>query len=233
MLNRGYACDHCGAELFDYPDRRLCEECEGKLQRVSAPCDKCGRQLRAEGLCLDCKAEPPKCTRGFSPFVYKGECAQLVNRMKNGTPRLAAYLGEKMGERLLEYVRGEEALLLIPVPLTEGKERERGYNQAERLAESVREYLLARQVVAETDFELLEKKRETGAQKHKSRKERAENLKGAFHVKKRKACEGRTVVLVDDIMTTGATGSECAARLFGAGAKEVYLLTAASIEEPK
>ena len=86
---------------------------------------------------------------------------------------------------------------------------------------------------AELALDVLQKKKETGMQKHMSRKERAENVKGAYHVHKRAVCRERTVLLIDDIMTTGATASECAQRVFGAGAREVFLLTAAALPERK
>ncbi len=182
---------------------------------------------------MNCKAQPPKFTRGFSYLQYKGDGAVLVNRMKNGRPRLAAYLGEKMGEVILPYLLKDERVLIVAVPLFEKRRKERGYNQAERLAESVLAYLCKQGIDAEADFSLLQKRRETGAQKKMSRRERAENLKGAFHIAKRKACEGRSILLVDDIMTTGATASECAARLLGAGAKRVVFLSAAALSEEK
>ena len=122
---------------------------------------------------------------------------------------------------------------MIPVPLTEERKRERGFNQAEELTETLCKRLRESGYQAELDTELLQKTRETLQQKHMGYKERQENVAGAYHVHKRKECKGRTIVLVDDIMTTGATGSECAARLFGAGAEEVIFLVAASLPELK
>ncbi len=231
-LQKGYACDSCGKELFDYPLHRLCAECEDKLKTPLRPCPKCGREGRAAGICADCKAMMPKFTRGVAPFMYKGEGASFVNRLKNGNARLAAYLGERMAECFFE-LKGErqEPILLVAVPATEARKQERGYNQAELLAESVYERLLALGVAVELNFTVLGKTKECKQQKHGTRKERAKNVQGAYHVHKRKACRGRTVVLVDDILTTGATGSECAARLFGAGAKEVYFLVATALPE--
>lgn len=234
-LARGYTCDICGEELFDYPQHRLCEGCEEKLPRPKQSCSKCGRETVAEGVCLTCKSHAPSFTRGISPFAYKGEAALAVNRMKNGDPRLAAYFGEKMAEKFLESRKEEtaEPLLIIPVPLTANRLRERGYNQAQRLAESLHERLTERGVAAELEEDLLQKRRETKPQKQASAKERAENVEGAYHVHKRKACKDKTVLLVDDIMTTGATGSECAKRLLSAGAKDVVFLTATALPEQK
>ncbi len=234
LLKRGYACDNCGAELFDYPAHRLCERCEEGLLRVKNPCPKCGRALVSQGTCLNCKSVRPRYDKGMAPFSYKGEAARFVNRMKNGYPRLAAYLGEQMARELLKTEREfSSPLLLVPVPLTAKRRRERGYNQAERLAEGVREYLTERGVEVELDFGVLTKERETKLQKQMSRREREENVGGAFLVRKRKTCRGRIVVLVDDICTTGATGSECAKKLRSAGAERVYFLTAAILPENK
>ncbi len=232
---RGYTCDHCGRELFDYPNHRFCEECEGQFLRPIRTCPKCGRATAAEGVCLTCKSKMPKFTRGVSAFAYKGELALAVNRMKNGTPRLSAYFGERIAEVFLETFEGvnERAWLIVPVPLTEKRRRERGYNQAELLSESVQSRLTEKGVCAAVDTELLVKTRETALQKEKGAKERADNAEGAYRVHKRKMCEGKSILLVDDILTTGATGSACARVLLGAHAKEVVFLTVAAMPERK
>ena len=230
---RGYACDSCGAELFDYPTNRLCGECEAKLLKTGERfCEKCGRQTRAVGVCLTCKSHVPKFTRAFSPFPYVGTAAKLVNKMKNGSPRLALYLGERMAEYFLLQTK-ETDLLVIPVPTTEKRLKERGYNQAEALAKSVCSSLerVGKSVVL--DVEALQKIRENVAQKQLGFSDRAKNISGAFHLHKRKILNGKTVLLIDDIMTTGATGSACAELMINAGAKAVYFLTAVATPELK
>lgn len=235
----GFGCDVCGAELFDYPVHRLCAACEGNMQRNDGRvCPKCGRQTVAEGVCLSCKSNMPSFTQGFSPFVYRGESASFINRVKNGTPLLAAYFAEQMVENFLQkYADAErffrEPLLLVPVPMTEAKRKQRGYNQAEELAEGVCERLQQQGYAVELDTDLLQKVKDGSEQKHMDYKSRQDNVSGAFHVHKRKECRDRTVLLVDDIMTTGATGNECAKRLLGAGAREVLFLTATALPELK
>ncbi len=234
--SRGYTCDGCGAEIFHYPVQRLCKDCENDMRRPSKNvCEKCGRQTISEGICLDCKSVLPKFSKGISPFVYRGRTASLVNQIKNGKRRLAYYFGTEMANAFLR-VNGLEKdtpLLVVPVPLTERKKKERGYNQAETLARVVTENLRRKGIQAELDTKLLIKTRETAQQKHLGFVSRAENVAGVFHVHKRTACREKTILLVDDIMTTGATGSECATRLYGAGAKEVLFLVAAALPERK
>ncbi|MBO5277526.1 MAG: ComF family protein [Clostridia bacterium] len=233
LLTRGYTCDCCGRELFDYPEHRFCVPCEEKLPTIQNPCPKCGRDKTAEGVCLTCKSNMPKFTQGVAAFSYKGEAGSVINRMKNGNRRLAAYLGERMAERTLPYLQEGEELLLIPVPLTAQRKKERGYNQAELLAESMQAYFQGIGREVELDFAVLEKRRETEAQKQKTAKERIENVKGAYHVHKRKACEGKTVLLIDDVLTTGATGSECARLLLSAKAKRVLFIVAGARDEKR
>jgi len=238
---RGYTCDGCGTELFDYPTHRICEDCEGKmLLNNGRVCGKCGRKTVAEGICLSCKSRLPRFSRGMSPFVYRGESAAFINRVKNGSPILAHYFAERMAEYFLQtykemerFSTDGEALLVIPVPMTEERRRLRGYNQAEELASAFCARLLEKGVAVELREDVIEKCRDTAQQKHMDYVSRMENVAGAYHVHQRKLCKGRTVVLIDDIMTTGATGSECASRLLSAGAVEVIFLVAASRPELK
>lgn len=248
---RGYVCDACRSEIFSYPQQRLCEDCRKVLNRNQAPyCPKCGRKGVAEGVCMTCKSVVPSFTFGISPFSYRGETAELVNRIKNGERRLAYFFGEEMTDCLLrrfpslqeEFDEGRYAsnhansthkLLLLPVPLTKEREKERGYNQSEELCRVVAAALQEKGVLAETDTDTLVKRRETRQQKHLGVAGRMENASGAYHVHKRSFCKGRTILLIDDIMTTGATGSECAKLLLSAGAKEVYFLVAAALPEKK
>ena len=240
--SRGFSCDGCGAELFDYPVHRLCARCEEKMRYNNGKtCEKCGRKTVADGVCLNCKSRLPRFDKGFSPFVYRGESAALINRLKNGRQTLAPYFAEHMAETLLgacedmERFFGEEggALYVIPVPTTAERERERGFNQAEVLADALTVCLQAKGVRAELRTDIMEKHRETAQQKHKGYRERMENVAGAYRVTRRKECKGITALLVDDIMTTGATGSECASRLLSAGAERVFFLTATSLPELK
>ncbi|MBQ7770840.1 MAG: ComF family protein [Clostridia bacterium] len=234
--DHGYVCDHCGEEIFTYPVHRLCKNCEDKMPRIGEKfCEKCGRERISDGICLDCKARVPNFNQGIMPFVYRGEAAAMVNRMKIGQPTLALYFGEEMARTFAARYDGEkdEPLLIVPVPMTAAAKRQRGYNQAERLAKAVCKELTRLGFTAEVDTEILEKRRETAQQKHMSFLERMDNVVGAYHVHKRKACKDRRIILVDDIMTTGSTASECARRLTGAGASAVYFLAATALSERK
>lgn len=244
---QGFSCDSCGVEVFEYPTHRLCEDCESRLVKNNLRiCPLCGRETLANGVCLDCKTLAPYFNKGCAPFTYNTLTAKLINRLKNGNRRLAYFFGEEIAKALLErvktiqerfgggrYALNGEKLLIIPVPLTRERQRERGYNQAEELAFVIAAELEKLGVATEIDLELLTKTRETNMQKDLGIKERTENARGAYHVHKRSACEKRAVLLVDDIMTTGATGSECARVLKNAGAEVVYFAVCAALGEMK
>lgn len=243
---RGYTCDGCGAEIFDYPNHRLCPDCEYVVyENNEYVCPKCGRKARTESVCITCKQAMPAFKQGFSPFVYVGETAALVNGIKNGKRKLGYYFGDQMAKCLLERGRSylseetlntkkQDRLLVLPVPLSKKKLIQRGYNQAEDLGKIVVKRLEEAGIAVELgEADVLIKSKDTAPQKQKKFFERRENMQGSFHVHKRSEVQGRTVLLVDDIMTTGATGNECAKRLKGAGAKQVIFLTAASLMEQK
>lgn len=238
----GFSCDVCKAELFEYPKRRFCKACEEKMYRNDGKiCEKCGRKTVTDGVCLTCKSLFPRFAVGISPFLYQGQSAELINRLKKGNRTLAPYFSEKMADVLLsrkevwaeETENSKQTLWIIPVPMTAERMRERGFNQAELLAYGVAKRLEEEGICVELRKDILEKKRDSKQQKHASYRERFENVAGVYRIAKRAECRGKSVILVDDIMTTGATGSECASRLYTAGAKQVVFLTATSLPERK
>jgi ComF family protein len=244
--SHSFVCDACGKEVFFYPMERLCSECETALHKnVGNVCAKCGRKTVTEGVCLTCKTKTPAFTAGVSPFVYRGNTAALVNRMKNGNRRLPMYFGERMADSFLMHVTGVkeefaidryetnavEPLCLIPVPLTKERRRERGYNQAQELAVGVEQRLREQGVAAQTYLDVLERNSGDESQKKLDFKEREEHAKAVYHLHRRAFCNGKTIVLIDDILTTGATASACAQLLRNAGAKAVYILAAAAVAE--
>ncbi|MBQ8319752.1 MAG: ComF family protein [Clostridia bacterium] len=221
----GFTCDGCGREVFEYPSQRLCEHCQKTVfKNEKRQCEKCGRALRAEGLCLGCKKEPPAFERAVSPFIYHGDAARMINRFKQGERYLAAFFAEEMAKKLSE-LSFLEPPILVAVPITERKKKTRRFNQAEDLA---------KRIAALTGYEYAADvlvKIGDGDQKKRTAQERRERIRGSIRVRKRKLCDNRVVIVVDDIMTTGATGGECARILKNAGARAVYFVTACSLPQ--
>lgn len=216
-------CDLCGSEVFD--GSHFCRRCAPTVTfNDGTVCPVCGRRTTRPEICIDCKAEPPIYKRGASALVYKDGGARLVLRFKRGNPYLKDYLGRLMAQKARS-LPGCDAVTYIPI--TKKRRRERGYNQGLLLAEVISGELGIPVVHA------LTKKRETDEQKSLTRRERAENLKGCFAIADRKGVKAKKILLADDVLTTGATAAEACRELKIAGAAEVYLVTAASVEWDK
>ena len=215
-------CVCCGADVFT--DAYFCERClRGLPWNAGFVCEKCGREIGEDyPVCLECKADMPLFDGARSAFVYRGEIVRLIKKLKNG----GKYLAEAFASRMASYVLAEfsDAEYLVPVPMTKKAEKVRGYNQSLLLARKLSERTGV--PVAEN---VLRKVRETSAQKNLSRRERKENLRGSFFLSNRKMWRGKSVAVVDDVLTTGATAGEIARILKGAGAKNVWVVTAASV----
>jgi len=141
-----------------------------------------------------------------------------------GRPSLGSHLGRLMAEAAGGLCDPRQFDLLIPVPLHPSRERERGFNQAALLAKEVGSAWGRR-----VGQRLLHRVRATEAQSGR-RPEREANVKGAFEVAQPDRVEGRRLLLIDDVFTTGATANECAKALLAAGAAEVAVFTLARVE---
>ena len=197
-------------------------------------CFKCGK--RGAYICTDCISRMPKTTLDepdfISVFAYKDETIRhLLSVLKYKSGRdIARICGALIYEELCALL-SERALfgefekpIIIPVPLSESRARERGFNQAELIAQEV--------AGAEKTFELctgvLVKRKETRPQATiKNRAERLKNIVGCFHIVHPEKIHGRNIILIDDIYTTGGTMKEARKVLEQAGARNILCATVA------
>lgn len=182
--------------------------------------------------CGECRANAAAFDGARSFGLYAGKLRQAVLRVKfSGDERLGARLGALLATTwdLLPWAGGSDSPLIIPVPLHPARRRERGFNQSELLAVGLARALRRQRTGAAPQVarDCLRRKRATPPQTGLSVAARRENLRGAFAVIKPDVFRGRRIVLVDDVMTTGATLSACASALKKAGAAQVMGLTLA------
>lgn len=200
-------CAGCGVPAS--AERLLCDACRARIPRLTSTL--CAR-------CLVDEHEPVGCGRhrGFrvsAAWVYDERAAAIVQALKYGErPGLASALGPALAAALPADLPRSD--LVLDVPLHAARERERGYNQAARLADALA--LATRTPRLER---AVERVRATPAQARLGARERRENLAGAFRVRRPGALEGRRVLLVDDVITTGATLEGCLTALRSAGAE--------------
>lgn len=220
-------CLGCGT-VVDTPDA-LCPDCFGAMRFVTPPlCERCGGLLgeaeTGSAVCGGCLRHPPPWRRARAAFLYDAHSRGLVLRFKHAdrtdsTPAFARWMA-RAGADLLG-----DAEVVVPVPLHRWRLFLRRYNQAA---------LLGRQVARNHDLmfapDALVRVRATRSQGAFDRGGRTRNVRGAFAVRRPETVAGRGVLLVDDVLTTGATAAECARTLLGAGAAAVDVLTLARVD---
>jgi ComF family protein len=178
-----------------------------------------------EPLCELCRRASPRFRKAVAYGAYEGTLRELLHIFKYQGVRSAAPLLGRLMQRAVVAAGISGPLVLIPVPLAAAKRRARGFNQAEDLAEAFAR--LGRATSIQLDARSLVRAQETVSQTGLTRRQRQANLRGAFTVTAPEKLQGRRVLLVDDVMTTGATASECSRVLLRAGASEVFVATAA------
>lgn len=209
-------CGGCGN-----PGTRWCPDCQKRVQSIADPiCDACGLPQVGSGLCERCQQKPPafKLLRSWAAFdnPVQGALHRLKYRRDIG-------MGEAISNQMSVFIRQLDwpVNTLIPIPLGRNRLKERGYNQVAMVA-----LPLSIQLGLEYRPTALVRTRETRSQVGLSASERQENVSNAF-LADRKKVNGRNILLMDDVSTTGATLSSAAEALYAYGAKDVFAVTIA------
>ncbi len=202
----------------------ICNDCAGVPALVKPPfCMKCGKHLTREEkeYCSDCASHKHFYDRGRALFSYKSVSDSIARFKYRGRQEYAAYYAVRMTEELSGFIRDCRADALIPVPLHKSKLRTRGYNQAEVLAEEL-------SVLTGIPMfpDLIERVEKTAPMKDLSAAERQNNLKRAFKIR-RNDVKLSTIIIIDDIYTTGSTIDAVSRELKRAGVQRIYFLTLA------
>jgi len=206
-----------GCEKFGF---RWCEDCQKKVKILSGTlCEVCGLPQNAAGVCDACRADRPhfRALRAWS--VFEDPVRSVLHKLKY---RRDISLGDSLAAQMVFFVQDLNwpVDLIIPIPLGRQRQKERGYNQVG---------MIARPLAMALDLEYiprgLTRHKETRSQVGLSQRERRENVHGAFTAAS--GVRNRTVLMMDDVSTTGSTLSAGAEALFLSGARDVYALTVA------
>ena len=224
-------CIRCGKIIDSTRTYSLCDDCIINFHWTNKKtCHKCGKLMDEDGiynLCKDCRNASHYFTRGFTCLMYGLYEKELLLAFKYGKQ---GYMGEKIGEIIVDRLEPEleNGLffdIIIPVPIHKKKLRQRGFNQAELMAKP-----LSKKWGQPLENKTLIRTRSTSAMTSLDPLERRANIAGAFMVKKGEegVVKGKSILLVDDVYTTGSTLDECSRVLLDAGAKEVFVVTLAA-----
>lgn len=215
-----FTCDICGRETFN---TNLCDDClKSVVFNDGETCPVCGRRTHRPEICIECKQKLPVFKRAVSPLSYEGGGIKLIHKYKSGKAYLKEYFADLIAKKLTAF---DGIDCIAYVPMTKKSQRKRGYNQCYLLAKALSE-MVGVPVIKDG----LIKIRDTSVQKGLTRSEREENLKGVFAVPDRTVFKDKTVLVIDDVLTTGCTADEACKKVYAAGAKTVYFATVASVE---
>lgn len=204
--------------------QKICRECIDKLKVIEEDyCLKCGKPLlhKEEEFCFDCKKKRHFFEKGRAVFEYKSISMSIYRFKYMGRQEYAEYYGEVAGKLLKEELGRMNPDAIIPVPLHSEKRKKRGYNQAHLFAKA-----LSKTVKIPVRDDLVIRQKNTEALKLLNPMERQNNLKKAFKITQNDV-KLDTVVIIDDIFTTGNTIDAIASVLLQAGVKRIFFIALA------
>lgn len=217
-----HSCLCCGSECDTSDEYRICSRCVSKLRKIDHNfCQKCGTLIKGDyALCMHCKDIERHFNKARSVYVYDENFAPIILKTKFGRAKTPAIA---LGKMLADYFATSDVLgdVVTFVPMPASRQKERGYNQAEEIC---RQFSLLTQIPM---VDALVKQETSTKQAKLSFNERQQNIVGTFSIKDKNLVKGKCVLLIDDVITTGATTSECAKVLYQAGAKQVDVLSVA------
>lgn len=223
------SCMACGARIPEEEPGEICWDCRADISYVQPPfCERCGDPvfgvLPETFVCNWCAQHAPAFDWARSAIRYRGVGKQSLGILKY---RDGWWLQRDLSQFLLSLCRTAppdlmEATAVTAVPLHFLRERKRGYNQAALLAE-----ILARHLGLPFWRDALVRSQKTNTQTTLTANQRRKNVAGVFTACRKRRLKDATIVLVDDVMTTGATVNECAKTLKAAGASRIFVMTVA------
>jgi ComF family protein len=222
------ACQFCDAARATAAEGFVCADCRAQVRFVEPPfCDRCG--LPFEGAltttfeCTNCRETELSFQSARSAVVARDKVLEAIHRYKYQRALwFEPFLAELLISRAQPELAGQKWDAIVPIPLHTTKQREREFNQAERLADR-----LSAATGIPLDTRSLRRVLPTRTQTMLSRPERVANVRNAFAMMPRTSLKGERIILVDDVFTTGATTNACAEVLLAAGAGEVCVWTLA------
>ncbi len=217
-------CLGCGRDLKEKQNIEFCDECFEKLQFIDENkcCRVCGTILKTKNICPHCKEEKRHFDMARSVCVYDKFMADLIAKYKyHNNPYMFKTFAYMLTEKY--NLLNINVDVVIPVPITKKRKRERGYNQS---------LLIAKEFSKQNNLLCLDsvliKTKDSLHQADLGYSDRQKNILNSFKVENKKQIAGKNVLIIDDVLTTGATTSACAEVLKKANAKNVYVLTVAS-----
>ena len=218
-------CEICGVAVHPHPPLGVCRECQAEVKLIAPPhCPGCGRTLIGEmPKCSECQAESYAFDQAYACAAYEGAMRRLIHAFKFENRKYLKHFFMKMMTEFMNLRLIAAAVDgILPVPMDKDRRLERGFNQSELISLEISRVF----GIPHSAGNLIQR-RSGAVQSGLTKNKRRLNVKGAFLVRNADEFHSKRLLLIDDILTTGCTASECAKMLKKAGAASVTVLALA------